>query len=69
MEKPLLSAQEAAKIIGCSPQMVRERIKRGIWTFGEVIPKSKSGNAQNSYLINRQKLMRYLCIEEGREAV
>lgn len=66
-EKILINATEAAKIIGCSPQMVRERIKRGIWTFGEVIPASKMGNKQNSYLINRKKLMRYLCLEDEME--
>ena len=64
MEKPLISATEAAKIIGCAPQMVRERIKRGIWKFGEVVPASKTGNKQDSYLINRNKLMQYLCIDQ-----
>ena len=59
-----MNATEAAKIIGCSPQMVRERIKRGIWKFGEVIPKGRSGNSKDSYLINRKKLMRYLGEEE-----
>ena len=67
MEKPLMSANEAARIIGCTGQMVRERIKRGIWTFGEVVPASKTGNKQDSYLINRKKLMKYLCLEERGE--
>ncbi len=39
----ILSAREAAKILGCDPQAVRERIRLGIWTFGECIPKSKTG--------------------------
>ena len=60
-----MSANEAARIIGCTGQMVRERIKRGIWTFGEYIPASKTGNKQDSYLINRKKLMKYLCLEEN----
>ena len=44
MPGEILSAKQAAKILGVSPQCVRERIKRGIWTFGEMIPKEKTGN-------------------------
>ena len=60
MEKPLLSARQAAAIIGCVEQKVREHIKRGIWKFGEVIPKERTGNQQNSYLINRKRLLSWL---------
>ena len=69
MEKPLLSAQEAAAIIGCGSQKVREHLKRGIWKFGEVIPKGKTGNKYNVYLINRRKLLGYLQLtdEEANE--
>ena len=59
-EKPLISASEAAKIIGCTPQMVRDRIKSGVWKFGEFIPKNRTGNKRDTYLINRAKLMQYL---------
>lgn len=63
-EKEILSANEAAKILGCSAQMVRERIKRGIWKFGECIPKSKSGNEfKNTYCIYRTKLYQHIGME------
>ncbi len=43
--KSILSASQTAKIIGCSEQMVRERMKRGIWAIGIVVPpKKKDGN-------------------------
>lgn len=60
MEKPLLSARQAAAIIGCGEQKIREHIKRGIWKFGEVIPKERTGNKQNSYLVNRKRLLSWL---------
>lgn len=61
--KEIISARAAAKIIGCSAEAVRQRIKAGIWTFGERIPKEKNGNKIDTYLISRKKLERYL---EGR---
>lgn len=64
-EKNMISASEAARILGCSPQMVRERIKRGIWKFGEYIPKEKSGNGTKAtYCIYRSKLYRHMGKEE-----
>jgi len=59
-EKPIISAKQAAEMIGCDPQKVREHLKRGIWTFGIYVPKSKTGKAKNEYLINRAALERYL---------
>lgn len=61
--KDILSANQTARIIGCAPQMVRERIKRGIWTFGSVVTRKESGNAQkNTYEINKHKLADFLGI-------
>ena len=54
--KDILSANQTARIIGCAPQMVRERIKRGIWTFGTVVTAKEAGNTQNSYEINKRAL-------------
>lgn len=42
--------------------MVRERIKRGIWTFGSVVTAKQSGNTQNSYEINIYALADWLHI-------
>ena len=33
--KEILTAAEAAREIGCTPQKVRERMKRGLWDLGE----------------------------------
>ena len=63
--KPILSASEAAVVIGCTPQKVWERLKRNIWTFGRVIPKAKTGQTQNSYEIIARDLAKYLSITDG----
>ena len=57
----ILTANQTARVIGCGAQRVRERIKRGIWTFGSVVTKKESGNAQkNTYEINKYKLAEWL---------
>ncbi len=58
----ILSASETARVIGCAPQMVRERIKRGIWTFGSVVTAKQSGNKQNAYEIKKRDLADWLKI-------
>lgn len=61
----ILNAAEAARAIGCCPQKVRERIKRGIWKFGSVVTASQSGNMENSYEINKRALAEWLRIPEA----
>ena len=58
----ILNSSQAARVIGCGPQMVRERIKRGIWTFGTVVTAKEAGNTQNSYEINKYQLAAHLGI-------
>lgn len=58
----LLSASQAAAVIGCGPQMVRERMKRGIWTFGTVVTAKQSGNMKNSYEIHKREFAKWLGI-------
>ena len=60
--REILSAAQAARVIGCAPQMVRERIKRGIWTFGSVVTAKQSGNVQSSYEIQKRDLADWLGI-------
>ncbi len=61
--KDILTANQTARVIGCGPQRVRERIKRGVWTFGSVVTRKESGNAQkNTYEINKHKLADFLGI-------
>lgn len=62
--KQILNACQAARIIGCNPQIVRERIKRNIWTFGRFIPKEKTGKKLDSYEIVLNDLCRYLSISK-----
>lgn len=60
--REILNAAQTARVIGCSPQMVRERIKRGNWKFGDVVTAKQSGKTQNSYEINKRKLAEWLVI-------
>lgn len=64
MQKATVTVAVAAQLIGCSQQTVRERIKRGIWTFGEAIPEKNHIN----YVIYKRKLYRHLGIDDGGEA-
>lgn len=59
----ILNANEAARVIGCAPQKVREMLKRKIWTFGEVVLPEKTGKVQIQYEINKYALARYLGID------
>ena len=36
--KKIISASAAARLIGCDPQVVRERLRSGRWRFGRAIP-------------------------------
>lgn len=57
----LLSASQAAKVMQCSTQMVRERMKRGMWDIGMVVPpQNKNGN--HTYEIVPSKLAELLGI-------
>ena len=58
----LLSASQAAAVIGCGPQMVRERMKRGIWSFGTVVTAKQSGNIKNTYEIHKRDFAKWLGI-------
>lgn len=53
---------QAALIIGCPQQKVRERMKRGIWDLGDYIPPSK-GRRIADYDIFKHKLEKFI----GRE--
>lgn len=58
----ILNVAQTARVIGCGPQKVRERIKREIWTFGSVVTAKQSGNTENSYGINKGALAEWLKI-------
>ncbi len=59
--KEILTAAEAAREIGCSPQKVRMRMKLGLWDLGEVIPKEKlERRAMDEYNVSRKKLDKFL---------
>lgn len=65
MGKQIISAAEAARIIGCNPQKVRMMVQAGLWKFGRVIPKEKTGYHCDRYEIYRPKLERYLGVSGG----
>lgn len=70
MDKPkaILSPNEAAQIIGCKPDTVRDRMYFGDWDIGQVIkPTGKNGRKNYRYEISRAKLYKMLGINEEEE--
>lgn len=61
-----VTVAEAAKMIGVDPDYLRQRMKRGEWDLGVVVPPPKGGQIYK-YIIFRPKLERFLGI--GQEAV
>lgn len=60
--KDILNAVQTARVIGCNPRKVRERLKCGVWTFGEYIPAEKTGKKQDCYEVNASSLAGWLQI-------
>lgn len=60
VSKTILKPPAVAKILGCGEQAVREHLKRGLWDFGEYIPKGKRGRKTNEYNIPVAKLEAYI---------
>ena len=58
--KDILNAAQTAKVIGCSPQMVREKIRHNIWPFGNLIPAKQYNRKKDGYEINKYALARWL---------
>lgn len=54
----IISASQAAKILGCTPQKVRMRMVLDMWPIGAVVDKKKKGKkaVQNSYDVHVRKL-------------
>lgn len=67
VQKETISTGEAARLLGCNPEAVRQRIRVGVWKFGEVIPKGKTGKKTDSFVIYRRKLFKHLGMEGGEE--
>lgn len=65
-EKQVLTAQEAARILGCTSQKVRERMRRGLWDLGRAIPPEETGKSTWTYEIMRHKLEAFQG-EEGKQ--
>lgn len=58
--KEILSAEEAAREIGCPAQKVRIRMQRKLWDLGIAIPPSKNGSKEWQYDVKRKKLEEFL---------
>jgi len=57
--KAIITAAEAARILGVSPKTVRTRILRGQWGFGRAFPPVK-GRVQWTFEIYTEQLNKYL---------
>ena len=58
--KNIISAEEASRRIGCSPQLVRERLKRGMWSFGMAYSPKVTGLTQWVYEVYVDQLEEFL---------
>lgn len=61
--RDILSATQAAAVLGCGPQKVRERIRIGEWP-GKIIPKAKTKKKSDTYEVNLYELAEYFHISE-----
>lgn len=61
-----VTVADAAKMIGCDKDYLRQRMKRKEWDLGEVVPPKRAGGIYR-YIIFKPKLERFLGI--GKEAV
>lgn len=61
-----VSLPEAAKEIGCCKEFLRRQIKKGEWDLGQYVKPGK-GQKKASYFIFREKLDRFLGIENNQE--
>lgn len=59
-----VSVANAAKEIGCSPQKVREKMKRGKWKLGRVEPPEKGVRSTYEYFIFRNLLNKHLGLDK-----
>ena len=55
-----VSVMEAARQIGCSPNKVREKMKRGRWKLGIVEPPEKGGRPTYEYFIYQHLIDEFL---------
>lgn len=46
----IISARQAAKVLGCMPQKVRVRMQSGHWKIGEVIERRGQPNAYDIHV-------------------
>ena len=58
--KEMLSGKAAAKILGVAPIKLKKYILMGIWNFGEVISKDKTGKKQDDIIVYRSKLEKHI---------
>lgn len=60
MIKEMFHPPDAARILGCRPQKVRERMRLGLWDLGEIIPGKKIGKKSDEFNIYRTKFEKHI---------
>lgn len=58
--KACISAAAAARVLGIPPIVIKQNLRRGIWDFGEIIPKEKTGAKKDRIIILVPKLEKYI---------
>lgn len=54
--KACISAKAAGRVLGIPAVVVKQNIRLGIWDFGEIIPKEKTGKKKDRTLVYVAKL-------------
>lgn len=60
--KEILSAPEAARILGIQPKVIRFNLEKGIWKFGVVIPPKVTGKKENTYHVYARQMCEFFGI-------
>lgn len=65
MRRECISGAKAAEILGVDRHTLKDRIRRGIWTFGEIVPARKCGGKYDRIIIWVAKLEAYIgrCVD------
>ena len=60
MNSGILSAEQAAVLLRCPAQKVRERLKRGLWCFGRAYSPEETGLKQWTYEVYADQLESFM---------
>lgn len=60
--KEILTAPEAARLLGIEPKVMRFNLEKGIWKFGKVVPPGITGKKSNTYMVYARQMCEFFNI-------